>query len=86
MPHIEEHPVENQIPFMQSSILGVRCVVALIGDKQSESVGAFFYGFIGLRKTRKVLVVASPDMLHDPIYERVFSAGRETLVLMETMD
>jgi len=86
MPHIEEHSAENQIPFIQAAIPGVKCVVALIGDRHGETVDAFVDGLIGLSETRKVLVVASTDMLHDPSYERVSATDRKTLVQMETMD
>jgi AmmeMemoRadiSam system protein B len=85
-PHIDEHSAENQIPFMQATIPRAKYVVALVGDKRGDTVDSLVDGLLGLSATRKVLVVASTDMLHDPSHELVSATDRDTLVQMETMD
>ena len=86
VPHAEEHSAENEIPFMQTVLPGVKIVVALFGDRRSETIDELVNGLFSLSATRKVLVLASTDMLHDASYERVCETDRETLAQMETMD
>jgi hypothetical protein len=70
-PHNGEHSAENQIPFVQSVLPNARLVVGLIGDHDPKTFNALIEGLIELAKVKKILVIASSDMLHDPDYTLV---------------
>ena len=70
-PHVGEHSAENQAPFVQAVLPGTALVLALMAqpDPALAEMLAAVLGRLAARK--KVLVVASSDMLHDPDYDRV---------------
>jgi len=85
-PHGGEHSAENQIPFVQAVLPKAKLVVALMGDHSPQSINQLVEGLTELAKTRKILVVASSDMLHDPDYDLVTRTDKATLKLVEAMD
>lgn len=78
-PHNGEHSAENQIPFVQSVLPGVRLVVGLIGDHDPKTFNELSAGLGELAKKRKLLVIASSDLLHDPDYNRVTQTDQASL-------
>lgn len=78
-PHNGEHSAENQIPFVQSVLPGARLVVGLIGDHDPKTFNELSAGLGELAKKRKLLVIASSDLLHDPDYNRVTQTDHASL-------
>lgn len=85
-PHYGEHSAENQIPFIQAALPNARLVVGLMGDHNQKSINQLVSGLEELAKRKKILVVASSDMLHDPDYDLVTRTDKATLKTVETMD
>jgi len=85
-PHRGEHSSENQIPFVQAALPKAKLVVALMGDHNPQSINQLVEGLTELAKTKKILVVASSDMLHDPDYDLVTRNDKATLKIVEAMD
>ncbi|MDD5678899.1 MAG: AmmeMemoRadiSam system protein B [Kiritimatiellae bacterium] len=78
-PHNGEHSAENQIPFVQSVLPNARLVVALIGDHEPKTLNEMAGGLVELAKAKKILVIASSDMLHDPDYNLVTRTDQVSL-------
>jgi hypothetical protein len=85
-PHRGEHSAENQIPFAQRALPGVPLVVAILGDHAPDTVRDLTDALAALAATRRVTVVASTDLLHDPDYDRVARTDRRTLALIAALD
>lgn len=85
-PHHGEHSAENQIPFVQSALPKAKLVVALMGDHNPQSINQLVSGLADLARQKKILVVASSDMLHDPDYDLVTRTDKATLKIVEAMD
>ena len=86
LPHRGEHSAENQVPFLQRALPGVPLTIGLMGDHDGETLAAVVSALCALGRQKKLLVVASSDMLHDPDYELVSRTDRETLAMLESMD
>jgi len=85
-PHRGEHSAENEIPFIQAAAPDAKLVVGLIGDHQDETVTQLVEGLRALAKKKRIVVVASTDLLHDASYERVTKTDKVTLALIEKLD
>jgi len=85
-PHMGEHSAENQIPFLLTAIPGVKAVIGLIGDHDSQTVTELVSSLINLAKEKQIMVLASSDMLHDPDYAYVTKTDRHTLEEVRRMD
>ncbi len=85
-PHIGEHSAENQIPFLQTVLPDTPVVIALIGSHEPPLIDVLSTCLQKLSKKKKILVVASSDMLHDPSYERVRKTDLATLKKVASMD
>ena len=85
-PHAEEHSAENQIPFLQQALPETPMVVALMGDHDSRTVGDVVSALSALAENKRILVVASTDLLHDSDYDLVSRTDRCTLDQMAAMD
>ena len=85
-PHMGEHSAENEVPFLQAALPGARLVVGLIGDHDAAMLDGLVAALGKLAAGRKILVVASSDMLHDPNYDRVRKTDAATLRKVAAMD
>ena len=85
-PHGGEHSAENEIPFVQTALPGTKIVVGLIGDHDPRTLDDLVKALGVLSKEKKILVVASSDMLHDPSYPLVTRTDKETLEKLRSMD
>ncbi|MCP4577049.1 MAG: AmmeMemoRadiSam system protein B, partial [Deltaproteobacteria bacterium] len=85
-PHRGEHSAENEIPFVQAALPHAKMVVALMGDHDSETLDALVGALDALSKKKRLLVVASTDMLHDPSYDLVTKTDEKTLKKLAAMD
>ena len=78
-PHMGEHSLENQVPFIQTVFPSASLVMALIGTRDTNSLESLAKALTVLAGKKKILVVASSDMLHDPSYETVRKTDQATL-------
>jgi AmmeMemoRadiSam system protein B len=78
-PHMGEHSAENQLPFLHAALPGTPVVVGLMGDHAAPTIAALVQGLQQLATTRRLLVIASTDLLHDADYDKVTRTDRETL-------
>jgi MEMO1 family protein len=85
-PHRGEHSAENEIPFVQAALPDTKMVVALMGDHDPETLDAFVGALCALSEKKRLLVVASTDMLHDPNYDLVTKTDEKTLLKLQAMD
>ncbi len=85
-PHREEHSAENEIPFVQAALPDSKLVVALMGDHDSQTLDALVKALGVLSRKKRLLVVASTDMLHDPSYDLVSQTDARTLEKLSAMD
>lgn len=85
-PHAGEHSAENEIPFVQVALPGAKLVVAIVGDHEPKTLRDLVAGLNDVAKTKRILVVASSDMLHDPDYSLVTKTDKATLEKVKAMD
>jgi len=85
-PHMGEHSLENQVPFIQTVLPSASLVMALIGSRDPASLDSLAKALAVLAGKKKILVVASSDMLHDPSYEKVRKTDQATLRHVATMN
>jgi len=85
-PHGGEHSAENQIPFAQVALPETKLVVGLLGEHGAETLDALAQALNDLAKERKLVVVASTDLLHDPDYARVTKTDRRTMEQIAALD
>lgn len=85
-PHAGEHSAENEIPFVQAALPGVKMVVGLMGDHDADTIGELVSALDALNRKERLLVIASTDMLHDPDYDLVTNTDQKTLEMVARMD
>jgi len=85
-PHMGEHSLENQVPFIQAALPSASLVMALIGPRDPSLLDALAVSLGRLANQKKILVIASSDMLHDPSYELVRKTDQATLRRVTAMD
>lgn len=85
-PHIGEHSAENQVPFIQSVLPDAALVMLLMGSHDPALLEALSSALVKLAGRKRILVVASSDMLHDPDYDRVRKTDQATLRKITAMD
>lgn len=85
-PHAGEHSLENQVPFIQAVAPGAQLVMALMADRDAGTISALAQSLANLASKKKILVVASSDMLHDASYELVRKTDQQTLRSLVAMD
>lgn len=85
-PHYGEHSAENQVPFVQVALPGAALVVALMGDHNPQTIAQLVNGLEDLAKRKKIVVVASSDMLHDADYDLVTRTDKATLQIVAAME
>lgn len=78
-PHAMEHSAENQVPFAQFAIPDSRMILAIMGDHSDETVNELVKALKALAAKKRVVVVASTDLLHDPDYDKVTRTDKATL-------
>jgi AmmeMemoRadiSam system protein B/AmmeMemoRadiSam system protein A len=93
--HIPEHSLENQLPFLQRTLSEFKIVPILMQDFSKENcdmVSTALANILSSRRARgsqkgeKVLLVASTDMSHYPLYDEAVKADKFTISAMKTLD
>ena len=84
--HIPEHSIENQIPFLQRTLSKFKIVPILMGDSDKETCDMLSAALANVLKGKKVLLIASSDMSHYPVYDEAVKADKVTMLALETFD
>jgi AmmeMemoRadiSam system protein B/AmmeMemoRadiSam system protein A len=85
-PHIPEHSLENQIPFLQRTLANFKIVPILIQDSSKQNCDMLSTALANVLKGKRVLLIASTDMTHYPVYNEAVKADKFTISALETMD
>lgn len=85
-PHQGEHSAENQIPFVQSALPNSKLVVALMGDHDMNTVRAFVDALKELSAKKRIVFIASTDLLHDPDYSKVTRTDQASLEMIAHLE
>jgi AmmeMemoRadiSam system protein B len=85
-PHQGEHSAENEVPFVQAVLQKTPAVIGLFGDHDEATLNGAVLALNELAKDRKVLVVASTDLLHDADYDKVTKTDAATLRQITSLD
>lgn len=85
-PHIPEHSLENQIPFLQRTLKNFKIVPILISDQSKQNCDMLSNALANVLKGKNVLLIASTDMTHYPVYDQAVKADKFTISALETMN
>jgi AmmeMemoRadiSam system protein A/AmmeMemoRadiSam system protein B len=85
--HESEHPVENQIPFLQRVVgSDFKVVPIVLHDDSLETAEVLSQALVEALADRKALIVASTDLAHWPAYDDARASDAAMLAAIETMD
>jgi AmmeMemoRadiSam system protein B/AmmeMemoRadiSam system protein A len=85
--HESEHPVENQIPFLQRVMSSdFKVVPIVLHDDSLEIAEVLSQALVEALADRKALIVASTDLAHWPAYDDACASDAAMLAAIETMD
>ncbi|MEK7397164.1 MAG: AmmeMemoRadiSam system protein B [Candidatus Poribacteria bacterium] len=85
-PHVPEHSLENQIPFLQRTLTKFKIVPVLISDQSKQNCDMLSTALANVLKDKNVLLVASTDMTHYPVYDQAVKADKFTMTALGTMN
>lgn len=85
-PHDGEHSAENEVPFVQTVLPKAKLVIGLMGDHEEETLNDLVSALVSLSERKKILVMASTDLLHDPDYALVGRTDAATLEKISGLD
>jgi hypothetical protein len=85
-PHISEHSLENQIPFLQRTLKNYKILLILIQDSSKQNCDILTSALANVLKNKRILLVASTDMTHYPVYDEAVKADKYTISALETMN
>jgi AmmeMemoRadiSam system protein B/AmmeMemoRadiSam system protein A len=85
--HESEHPVENQIPFLQRVLSSdFKVVPIVLHDDSLEVAEVLGQALVEALANRKALIVASTDLAHWPAYDDARASDAAMLAAIETLD
>ena len=85
-PHLMEHSLEVQLPFLQTVLRDFKIVPILIGDVPTSRCEEFGKALADCVRGKKVLLVASSDLSHYPAYEDANKVDNETTRSWKSMN
>lgn len=85
-PHLREHSIEVQLPFLQRVQPGRAFVPIVVCDPSLENCQALADALARTLKGRRALLVASSDLSHYPAYEDAVRVDRASLNAVLTLD
>ena len=74
-----QHPVENQLPFIQAVCPGARIVPVVIRQPSQQTAQILAEALVAALDDRPALIVASTDLSHYPDYDDAIAADHATL-------
>jgi AmmeMemoRadiSam system protein B/AmmeMemoRadiSam system protein A len=85
--HESEHPVENQIPFLQRALSGdFKVVPIVLHDDSLEMAELLSQALVKALAGHEALIVASTDLAHWPAYDDARASDAAMLAAVETLD
>jgi len=85
-PHVREHSVEVQVPFVQALFPRAGIVPAIVGEADPALCLRFGKALASVLKNRRALIVASSDLSHYPSAKDAEDADMKILEAVATMD
>ncbi len=83
----EEHPVENQVPFLQRALTNDFKIVPIVfRNPTAENIARLSEILSEVLAGRDALIVGSTDLSHYPAYEDAVRVDTETLQAIETFE
>ncbi len=81
-----EHPVENQLPFLQRTLSDFHIVPIVIREGTLENAQVLSRALVQALAGKDALIVASTDLSHYPAYDDARRVDAATLAAIEDMD
>ncbi len=85
-PHVREHSVEVQVPFIQHLFPKATIVPAIVGEADPALFTCFGGALAGVLKGRRALIVASSDLSHYPSAADAELVDKKTLAAIPSLD
>jgi len=85
-PHVREHSIEVQIPFVQFLFPQAKIVAAIVGDADVALSNRFGTALASVLQGRRALIVASSDLSHYPSAADAETTDMITLEAVTTLD
>ena len=85
-PHVREHSVEVQVPFVQILFPRAKIVAAIVGEADAARCNRFGAALASVLKGRRALIVASSDLSHYPSAKDAEATDMKTLEAVATLD
>jgi len=85
-PHLREHSVEVQVPFIQILFPKAKIIPAIVGEADPALAGRFGAALAKVLAGRRALVVASSDLSHYPSAEDANVVDKKTLEAIASLD
>ncbi len=85
-PHVREHSVEVQVPFIQLLFPKATIVPAVVGQADPALFNRFGAALAGVLKGRRALIVASSDLSHYPSAADAELVDKKTLAAIPSLD
>jgi AmmeMemoRadiSam system protein B/AmmeMemoRadiSam system protein A len=85
-PHVREHSVEVQVPFVQVLFPQAKIVAAIVGEADAALCTRFGNALASVLKGRRAVIVASSDLSHYPSAKDAETADMKTLEAVATLD
>ena len=82
--HEGEHPIEIELPFLQRVCPHCSIVPVLMGAADDETVRTLVEALLAVLPDHRVVVVASSDLSHYPVYDDALRVDGATLAAIET--
>ncbi|MBM4315119.1 MAG: AmmeMemoRadiSam system protein B, partial [Deltaproteobacteria bacterium] len=86
VPHLREHSIEVQIPFIQILFPQAKIVPAIVGSADVGLCARFGAVLAGALKGKRALIVASSDLSHYPSAADAEIVDRKTLTAIASLD
>ena len=85
-PHLREHSVEVQVPFIQVLFPDAKIIPAIVGEADPAMANRFGAALAKVLAGRRALVVASSDLSHYPSAEDASVVDKKTLAAIASLD
>lgn len=85
-PHLREHSIEVQAPFVQSLFPEAKIVAGIVGEADTSLCSRFGNTLAVALEGRRALVVASADLSHYPSAKEAETVDMKTLEAIPTLD
>jgi AmmeMemoRadiSam system protein B/AmmeMemoRadiSam system protein A len=84
--HINEHPIEIELPFLQQVCPGCSIVPILMGASDEDTIRILAESILSVLPGKRAVLIASSDLSHYPTFEDALRIDSATLASIETGD